>query len=154
MNFNSYFFMMNLFIRTSWCSGNVFVWPFPIAASRKSETSNSWRHISACCRHIRQNLFCIFHCLAARSVCAMQRTCISCCILFFILCISPVCIFVFLLVQCVHQTRLLFSMVFFLSYVWIISKLADRNSAGFLQTKPFHQCTWAESIKGSFFSQE
>ena len=67
MNLNSYFFMMNLFIRTSWCSGNVLVWPFPIAARRKSKRSNSWRHISALWRHILWVSFCICHCVEPQS---------------------------------------------------------------------------------------
>ena len=47
----------------SWCSGNVFVWPFPIAARRKSKRSNSWRHISVLWRHILWVSFCICHCI-------------------------------------------------------------------------------------------
>ena len=37
----------NIFVTNSQCSWNVFVWPFPRSATRKSETSNSCRHISA-----------------------------------------------------------------------------------------------------------
>ena len=147
---------MNIFITDSWCSSMECVC-LSISHSCKKEIWDYIKFLAAyfCSpAYSPESPLCIFHCLAVRSVCAMQRTCISCCILFFILCISPVCIFVFLLVQCVHQAHLLSCMVFFLSYVWIISKLADRNSAGFLQTKPFHQCTWTESIKGPFFSQE
>ena len=60
----------------SWCSGNVFVWPFPIAVRRKSERSNSWRHISALWQHILWVAFCICHCVEppSPSVCS---TCLS-----------------------------------------------------------------------------
>ena len=85
---------MSFFITNSWCSWNVFVWPFPIAASRKSETSNSWRHISAPSQtyspeyllHFPLFAFCALLCTCSLSYCV----CVLCISPVYFLCISPV----------------------------------------------------------------